>query len=654
MTNPVTDATKNPSDKKKKTKAKGPLRLEAIIPMVILIGGVWAYAFFFLDGHLRKGLEYGASKIYGAQVDIHSVRISFFDPSFTVSGIEVTNKENPAQNAISIDKIRFALLWDALLRAKVVVDESSMTGIALLSPRKSPGEVYPPPPPEPSKGPGLTDKITDEIKAQAEAQLKNNIFGDVAKILTGGDATEQLKQLRDQLQSEAKIKEIQTSLNTKKDEWTKRINDLPKPDEVKALVDKVKSIKINTSNPMEAQKQLESLRKDMARVQEIVTTFQKGQTDIEKDLNGFNASLKQIDEAVRKDMEDLQGKFKLPAIDKDSMTKALLSKVMGDKMLKVVALMNKAKAYMPDRSQKKSSEKDEKPEFVPHARGKGRTYKFPVTVGYPLFWLKKSEISSKATPEGFSGDFSGKILDLTTDPAIIRKPTILELAGSAPKQEINDVAMKLVMDYRGEVGVTSMDMKVGSHPFPEQSFAKGEDITFGINKSAAALKAQASYQGGDVRATIDEVIDQPSFVTDAKAPLLKEALSSAIGRIKKLTMTVTLAGTFSSPKFGLDSNLGTELAAGLEQHLKAKLDEAKAKLKSFVDGRINGERAKLTAEVTKAQSAFQNLLKGKDSEFKNLQAELEKAYKDKSSAQTSKAKEQLKDKAKDALKKFGF
>jgi hypothetical protein len=117
-------------------------------------------------------------------------------------------------------------------------------------------------------------------------------------------------------------------------------------------------------------------------------------------------------------------------------------------------------------------------------------------------------------------------------------------------------------------------------------------------------------------------------------------------------MEVTLGGELTSPKIGMESNLGTELADGFQRHLKAKIDEAKAKLKSFVDDRIKGERDKLMGDFNKAQAGFNTLLQGKDTEFKNLQADLEKAYKDKSSAGSKQMQQDIKNKAKDALKKL--
>jgi uncharacterized protein (TIGR03545 family) len=323
---------------------------------------------------------------------------------------------------------------------------------------------------------------------------------------------------------------------------------------------------------------------------------------------------------------------------------------MGDKLMKVLAFLDKAKAYLPD----KKKDDGEKNEYVPHPRGKGRTYKFPVTVGYPMFWLKKAEISSKSTAEGFSGDLDGKLLNLSSDSKVINKPTVFEIKGSVPKQQIKDINFGVVLDYRGEQGMAKMDLTVASHPFPEQAFAKTDDVTFVIGATPAVLKAHADFKGGEINALIDESIQNPPFKTDAKTPLLKEALASITSRIKALRMAISLSGSFTDPKFGIDSNLGTELATGFQAHLKAKIEAARAKLKSFVDDRIKGERDKLTGDLTKLQGQFTDVFKGKEGEFKNLQAELNKAYQDKSAAGANKVKDDVQKKAKEALKGFGL
>lgn len=642
--------TNTQKDKVSSKKAKGPIRFEAIIPICLILVAIWLYGALFLDSHARRALEFLASRANGAQVDVGKFHFSFTDPSLLIEGIEITDRSNPRQNVVAIEKIRFSLVWDALLRAKLLISESSLTGLALDSPRTSPGKVFPKPSPEKTNAEiSLTDKIRTEVSAQVDASIKNNFLGDIASVLSGTKPTDQIGQIREQLESETRIKALQVSLAAKSSQWTQLLKELPNPEAAKEILDKVKATKIDISNPALAKNQLESLKTEVTKLDELVKSFQKKQKILEDDIAGFNADMRAIDEATKKDLQMLQTRLKIPSIDRDNITRSLLSKLLGDKLLKVTAFIDQAKEYIPERSHKSDAKK---PDFVPHPRGSGRTYKFPVTRGYPLVWLKTAEISSKSTENGFTGDFTGKILNLTSDPQMINVPTSVELSGSAPKQELRDISIKIVLDYRGEQGHANMDLLVGSHPFPEQTFASGGEVDFSLLASQASLSAQASFTGSELKAKIDEVIQNPQFKTDARSPLVREALKTATSKIKQLDMKITLEGNFSHQKIGVDSNLGTELASGLQQHLKLKLDQARDQLKSFLDGRIGGERARLTSEYNKIQNSLTSLLKAKDGDFKTLQAEVQKTLKEKSGLSSDKSKKDMEQKAKELLKKI--
>jgi hypothetical protein len=73
--------------KTERKRTKGPIRIEAVVPIAILLAAVWAYTTMFLDGHLRRAAEYAASWAHGAQVDIRLLRLNFTEPSLTIEGI---------------------------------------------------------------------------------------------------------------------------------------------------------------------------------------------------------------------------------------------------------------------------------------------------------------------------------------------------------------------------------------------------------------------------------------------------------------------------------------------------------------------------------------------------------------------------------------
>ncbi|HPI40527.1 MAG TPA: hypothetical protein PLJ21_06960, partial [Pseudobdellovibrionaceae bacterium] len=144
-----TNQQKPKTDSSKKTKPKFFLRLEAIIPFLILCGLVYVYFFLFFDLHLKKSLEYIGYQVNEAEVNIGHLSTSFTKASILIQNIEVTNPEAPEKNSVSIKKIEFKALWDAMLRARLVIDNIGVDGIQINTLRKRAGKLKPPPPPEP-------------------------------------------------------------------------------------------------------------------------------------------------------------------------------------------------------------------------------------------------------------------------------------------------------------------------------------------------------------------------------------------------------------------------------------------------------------------------------------------------------------------------
>ena len=195
---------------KKEKKPKGPIRWEALIPFSIVSIAVFAYFHFFFDLNLRQGFQWAGYHIVGAEVDIADVDTSFFKGTFAMKKVEVTNPDKPSHNLIEIGDIRFGLLWDGLLRAKVVIEEMAVEKIEIGTSRKFPGKVKPPePPPTKKEVPSALEKEATKLKEQALEKTKKaysqNVLGDIAAMLSGTSSQDQLGKIEDSLPSKAKL-----------------------------------------------------------------------------------------------------------------------------------------------------------------------------------------------------------------------------------------------------------------------------------------------------------------------------------------------------------------------------------------------------------------------------------------------------------------
>src|SRR5690242_20235103 len=111
---------------KKAPKKKGPIRFEAIIPVLVLSLITFAYFSYYFDRHLKTLVEYVGTQANGAEVNVDSIKTSFLKGSFDMNRLQVTDKERPTHNALEIENMHFQYLWDALLRMKFVVEDASI------------------------------------------------------------------------------------------------------------------------------------------------------------------------------------------------------------------------------------------------------------------------------------------------------------------------------------------------------------------------------------------------------------------------------------------------------------------------------------------------------------------------------------------------
>lgn len=679
-----TESVKSTTDsKKKKPKKKGPIRFEAIGPFVIVVALIWAYFFFFFDSHVRKGIEFIGTQANGAEVNVGYVHSSFWKASLDIGKIQVTSAEEPSKNKIQIGSMHWKMLWDALLRGKVVVNEASILDIALGAPRSRPGRVLPPPPPPVDDGkPSAVAKLKDEALKRAEAEFKKNILGDAASMLSGTDPVAQLKGLEANLKSSVRIKELQADLDKKQKEWKERLDRLPQAKDIAALQDKIKKVKLDKfNNPAEVQQSLQQLdgifKEADAKIKEVQATHQA----LTGDVGTYQNSLKDLQSMVDKDIKELEGHLKLPKLDAQSISSTLFGPTILSKVKQGEFYISKAREYMPP---KKS--KEEKKAFVPtpHEREKGRNYKFGRPNSYPLFWLKLAKISSKATPGAeMSGNLVGALENVTNDQELINQPTTASFKGDFPGQGFYGVEGKLTFDHRTENPVEKLDLAIGAFPMADRALVDSADVKIGINGAAGSTTLNAEVSGDAIRiasvtnieksknsaasATTSTSSDKVapgaptgatgvgSFLTSSSTqPIVADILKGALADILKVNLKAGIGGKWTDPKFDIESSLGRDLSAAFEKQFQAKLNEAKAKLQSFINDNIGKQREQLMAEFNKQKAMVEGLLKEKEAEVNKAKGSVEQAKNDAVKGQSKKLEDQGKKAVEDLKKKFGF
>ncbi len=607
---------------KKISKPKGPIRTGALVPSLILIGLVWAYFFFFFDSHVRAGIEFAATRIHGAEVNVGRVKTSFLGASFEMNNLEVTDKEKPEQNLVKVGTMRLNMIWDALLRGKVAVEDASILDIQPWVKRAKPGYVLPPPPPA-EPGSGVLAKVQDQVVQQTRAQFNDNFLGDIADVVAGTDPKDQLKNIQGDLKAQAAAEKLEKELSAKKAEWEKRIKDLPQPKDIQAIEAKIKALNLSTKNPLELAQNVKKANEILQEAQAKIKIVDDSQKQLTGDVATYTAAAAGLEKLAAQDVADLQKRLQIPSIDPKEFSTQLFLAQVEKKLTGVRKYIEIARKYMPAKktaaqiaADKAAAKEDE---LVPRKRGEGKTYPFPITTGYPLFWLKKAAISSELSQSEWAGKASGEIIDVTTSPSDLGRPTKIHLTGDFPKQNLHGLDFAATLDHTKESAKESIKASVASFPVANQMFTpETSSVKLGLKEAVGSATLTATLADQAVTMNIGSKFDKAKFDFDTKSGPVKEILGAILATIPTVTMNAGVTGSWDKFDININSNLGEELSRGFQKQLQAKLGEAKEKLNKFVEEKIGPNKKKV-------QDALAGLTGGPGKALGGAKEELNKA-----------------------------
>jgi uncharacterized protein (TIGR03545 family) len=635
----------------KKNKRQGPFRIEAIVPTGIIFALLYAYFLWFFDANLRWGLQYTLTQINGAQVDIGSVRTSFLGAYFHLYELQMTDKTNPEVNALQIGSIKLDLLWDGLLRAKFVVDEASVENIALQTRRRSPGYVIPPPPPAVTGDGHALARMKGEVLGQAQTQFNQNVLGDIAAVLGGTDTDDQLESIKDTLKAEVRIKEIQEALKQKEAEWKKRLAELPNQERIKGFETRWKSLDFKSKDPSVVVAAVKEADKIVREVREQIQIVDDAQKSLKGDVTKTENDLKSIDDVIKQDLRDLQARLKLPELDPKAFAMGLFGRMFGERLAQVRSYYEVAKNYIPP---PKSSAERQAEQILPRPRGAGRNIKFRVTTGYPLFWLKKAKISSRATAGGMSGNVDGELVNLTSDPDVVGQPAVFTMKGDFPAQGLAGLEHQTTLDFRNDQTRAESRTRLAAFPVTGKTLADGADLGLAFQKAVGNLDLVATLNGARFKVESTNQFSQVDYVVTARKPEVQKFVQDILTGIPMVDVKSRAEGEWGRFRLDISSNLGSELSRGFQAQLNARIEAAKAKLKAMVDEKIKAERDKLKGQIERAKAEVTGEVDAKKKELETAKGQAEASIKQGKTKQKDETKKKIEDSLKKKLKGIKF
>lgn len=641
-THPPKKSSQPTKNEKKKLKKKGPFRSEAIIPITIVTFLFWAYFYFFFDIHLKKALEFGGFQIIGGQVDIFSLKTSFLDGKIKIQNIEITNNQKPTHNMVTIEEIRFGILWDALLRGKLVINEMAVEGIGIDSIRKTPGKIkksinsnldnskY-------EKSKSNDKKNNDDLKQKAlnilDDELENSAIENVVALINGSNTQNEISKIEGELESKKKLIAFEAELKEKSKEWNERLKKLPQEKDFKILNEKLNKIKIKDfKSPQELQQSLSDLNSLIKEADAHVANINSTSESLQNDLKKSDSELKEIKGLIESDINHLKEKFKIPSIDGKKIAKALLFKYLAPYKAQFNHYANIFNQYAPPNLLNNTKNEDS---IKPHKRSKGVTYEFPQKNSYPLFWIKKISISSVAQPSKNLGHITGLITNITSNQSLIDSPTKAELSGDFPSKNIFDIKALLVADFRDNTNLLNLDSKIGRIEVKDQNLIDTKEMSVGWENAKNSPEIKITIENfKNINANFKNHFSDIKYKTESPQEVTRSTFQTIFNEIPSTEINLEILGQLPQIEFFLYSNFGEEIEKSLKKLLASKLQLAEAQVNEFVNSQIgssknsaekllNANKLQADSELDKVKTKIEEQKKKLEEKIKTAQTDFE-------------------------------
>jgi uncharacterized protein (TIGR03545 family) len=625
------------------------MRWKAVIPIAVILAGIFVFFAFFGNTVARNIIEKAGSGIVGAKVEVDGLKLSPAGLSIEVRGLQVGSPSDEWKNIFEAKKLKFALNPRALFSKKFVIDEMTAAGISLSTKRRTSGKLPAKPAEEGESafaayGKKLLAREFEKLPIADLDSFKQNL--DISKLLNIND----LNSIKD-------INALKAQVDAKGAYWDETVKNLKATDDLNAVAERIKAVNLDELKQVKDAAGLEKIKQKAQEIKAIKDSIEAMKNDLAAkqsrlggDFSGFSAELKKVDEEKKKDYKALSEKVKFRGIDRESIARTLFGQVWVERADKWLYWLDRIWKFMPIKSTLK-----------PPKRSKGVNITFPREHSYPGFLLRKVFISVEKDGGAASGGyFEGSVEGVTSDPHLYGKPMLLDIRRDNPL-----LALKGVVDHTTEDGKDALNLRlggldmtgfvIGKNPvLPEKLSGGSADISVSlsvekevldINLKAELTKVRFDLEGGGV------------------SSLAKE-FAGVISGAGSITLEARMHGRKDDLKVEVRSNLDSLLSEKANALVRARLKETEDKLKEEADKAIKAEQDKVTGiiegrkkELMDAAGAKQQELQQKLDMAKAKADEIEKLINDrvgqekqKLEAEKKRQEAELKKKAEQELK----
>jgi uncharacterized protein (TIGR03545 family) len=619
-------------------KQKGRINIVTVAMALALSVALFLALVVFRNVIARIAITNALQNTFGARCEIDDIDVNLLTTRFYLKGLSVANKDKPMKNLFEIGTFELDFNLLELTRAKLVSENTEITGITWNTDRAVSGEL----PPKKAK------KIA-ERKASKPNPVVAGILAQKDKVASEVSVDAGLQSLQDQfdprvmiekekanLKSPAIVAEITEKVPTMSERWEK------KGPELKAEVDATaKEVKRLQGIQVSSIKTVEEVRTLLAEVDSAKKSFSRSYGLAKEHADAVQADIKTVKALSSEAEAALKADQKRLALLADQVKSINLDS--GKKMISssfttfLVATLGSYYPYLDKAMSSfkdfQSSSKKDKPQSLKKKAGAvsrlpGREISFAAN-SLPKVVFRSINLSARDSASGIEG--AGGIKNLSNDADALGVPATFtaSLAHGTMSERLSGT-----IDARtGSAVPFSADFIASGYPLKIDTGGTGVPVIGGNLSATGNLSVKA-----DSSVLINALMNvKPAKVGIAQfnPSFLYTATRDALASVSSIALDV---GVGVSPQgevsLELSSDVDDQVFAALQQTLKNKVAEVKAALKKEAEAYIAGQKGAYSKELARFTSASSLItssltdIKGQEKVLDQKKAELDKRVKD--------------------------
>jgi uncharacterized protein (TIGR03545 family) len=580
----------------------------ALLFFVVLIAAGWILLADFI---IKSTVAEAATKSLGVEVAIDKLHLSLSGTSLDIRGLTIAHPTDPMMNVVDIGHARVELAGTPLLSKRVVITSFVVDSVRGLTRRKEAAK--------PVKGGGFLPG------AMAEANKFASQFKVPLLSLTPIDTIRSLVLDPSQLQTVQKAKALASHADSVKDNTVARVQALKlgeTADSAEALLARLKGQSPRTMGIAGTRTAVNDVRRFATRVDSTRRAIENARAGLKADADALVESVKDLDAARQADYAFARGLLKLPTFDAPNIGPALFGQVSLDAFQKAMYWVDLGRKYAP-------------PGLLPRAspgpkrlRRSGTTIHFVQQAKAPQFHLQRAafNLTLDDAAGAMRGSYALNVADVTSDPAILGKPTVFSLTRAARGAGLESLLVVGTLDHATAIPKETIVLRAGGVSLPDFTLP-GVPLRLNLGKGSSNLRFEVVGDAVAGRWTIGA--PNPAWSPDTARKRALNTLESLVSRvltgIDNVDVTADIRGKTTAPTLAVRSNLDRAIADNIKRVAGEEISKAEARVRAQVDAVVQKETAALKVKIDKAVADTKEQV---DQRIADAQARLDKAKAD--------------------------